>query len=385
MSILLDFIPFQILGGVGGAASFTKAVYDEFFRRKPAEVRVLAAYDATLPVEGRYDCHKIAEAWGITLIDISTQTLVEVIRREAVNTFFIAIGQFYSRFDLKGIDCKTIMFIHDIFDVERCDNRIDLILSDKQHESRWKRAKRWINLLSGRWDRRKEETYQHIMPLFTAEKTIPYTVSAYSKSALEYYFPQCKNKVRICYSPLNEKGCEVGGIQNPQLSSLIEKGKPFLLMLAANRIYKNAALLMKVFTRLQNEYPDLHLLTLKYGKSISDRHIDINYLSDSDLEIAYQHAYILVFASFFEGFGYPPIEAARYGTPTVASNVTSIPEILGNAGVYFSPFYPSDLYHAIKIMMEKRDLYVEAAQKRYQEVLKRQQEDLERLIIEILT
>ena len=33
MSILLDFIPFQILGGVGGAASFTKAVYDEFFRR----------------------------------------------------------------------------------------------------------------------------------------------------------------------------------------------------------------------------------------------------------------------------------------------------------------------------------------------------------------
>lgn len=135
MSILLDFIPFQILGGVGGAASFTKAVYDEFFRRKPAEVRVLAAYDATLPVEGRYNCHKIAEAWGITLIDISTQTLVEVIRREAVNTFFIAIGQFYSRFDLKGIDCKTIMFIHDIFDVERCDNRIDLILSDKQHES----------------------------------------------------------------------------------------------------------------------------------------------------------------------------------------------------------------------------------------------------------
>ena len=81
MSILLDFIPFQILGGVGGAASFTKAVYDEFFRRKPAEVRVLAAYDATLPVEGRYDCHKIAEAWGITLIDISTQTRRSSARR----------------------------------------------------------------------------------------------------------------------------------------------------------------------------------------------------------------------------------------------------------------------------------------------------------------
>ena len=155
-------------------------------------------------------------------------------------------------------------------------------------------------------------------------------------------------------------------------------------MLAANRMQKNPHTLLKVFKRLLVDYPDLHLLTLKYGHSIHPQHIDIPFLTDSDLEYAYKYAYALVFASYFEGFGYPPIEALRYGTPTVASNVTSIPEILGEAGVYFSPFYPADLYRALNDVLQNRDRYKKAIVQRYTEITQKQQNDLGKLVSEIL-
>lgn len=382
-NLLIDFIPFQTVGGVGGAASFAKAIYDELFSSLPPDVHVMAAYDSTLPTTGRFDCQQLAKTWKITLVDISADTLASITQRLSVDTFFMAIAQFYTQYDLSGIACKVIMFIHDIYDWEKCDNRIDLVLSDRIIETRWLHVKRIINLCGGRWKKIHAKRYQKLMPLYIADNTKAYTVSEYSKYALEYYFPQCKDKISICYSPLKNK--ENGSaIDNRQLAELVESGKPYLLLLAANRIYKNASLLVKVFKRLHGDYPDLHMLTLKYGRSIGENHIDIDYLSDSDMEFAYQHSYMLVFASLLEGFGYPPIEAARHGVPTVASNVTSIPEILSYAGVYFSPFYPADLYRAIITMMRDRDKYAELSRKRYEEIVKRQQDDLKSLIAEIL-
>lgn len=384
MNILIDFIPFQITGGISGAASFTKTVYDALFDHRTPDLQIYAAYNATLPTNGRYDCHKLSKEWNISLVDFSTQPLSQIIRSKDINVFFIAIGQLYSQYNLTGITCKTVMFIHDIFDAERCDNRLDLTIVDRYHESRLQRFRRIINLTTGRWNRQMRQCYNNIMPLYTASNTLAYTVSDYSRYALRYYFPEIQKDIRVCYSPLKDNKRKPN-IEDPQLAQLINSGKPYLLMLAANRIYKNAAMLTKVFLRLQTEYPELHLLSLRYGECISEQHIDIKYLSDSDLEHAYEHAYALVFGSFFEGFGYPPIEAAHYGTPAVASNVTSIPEILGPAGFYFSPFYPADLYRALKLVLTNRDIHAEAIRQRYNEIRDRQQCDLEHLINEILT
>ena len=112
---------------------------------------------------------------------------------------------------------------------------------------------------------------------------------------------------------------------------------------------------------------------------------DIEFLSDSDLEHAYKNAVALVFPSFFEGFGYPPIEAAKYSTPTVASNVTSIPEILGDAGCYFSPFYPAALYQAILTVLDGREQFAERARKRYEYIKEIQERQLKDLIRELTT
>lgn len=384
MNILLDFIPFQNAGGVGGAASFTKAVFDAIVARCDTSVHLYAMFDAKVPVGRQYDYRQIAQQHGITLLDISSTPIHEYVDRHKIDTLLICIGQFYANYDLEGINCKVVMFIHDIFNVEGDDNKVDLLIHDPYIETTLQRFKRLVNVFSGRWKRQIHKAYQNIMPLYSAPNTVAYTVSEYTRSSLAYYFPNMKKEIHVCYSPAREILMDKS-VDDADLLRLIGSGKPYLLLLAANRRYKNAHILMKVFKRLLTDHPDLHLLTLKYGRSIHPQHLDISFLSDSDLEHAYEHAYALVFASFFEGFGYPPIEALKHGTPVVASNVTSIPEILGEAGVYFSPFYPADLYRALRLVIDNRDIRKSEIERQAGKISQRQQEDLHKLVDQILS
>ena len=386
MNILLDFLPFMYDGrtrGIGGVASFAKTIYDEVFKRIEPSINLFGLYDSKFSVGKQYDYQKYVDEHNIQLLDISTTPISIYTKQKNIDVLFIAVGQFYASYDLTGISCKTIMFIHDIADVERADNHIDLLLWDKTEKKGWQWLKGCDNIFLGRWVKQNYRIYNNIIPLYTAENTLAYTVSEYSKNALKYYFPELKKDIRICYSPAKEPAISKK-IENEALYNIINEKKPYLMLIAANRPYKNFQILGKVFQRLHKEYPDLHLLTLKYGHTINANHIDIPFLSDSDLEHAYANAYALVFASFFEGFGYPPIEAMRHGTPTIASNVTSIPEILGDAGIYFSPIYPADLYKAIKLLITNHDMRKAQMERRLMEIRQRQKNDLQSIVDQIL-
>lgn len=77
---------------------------------------------------------------------------------------------------------------------------------------------------------------------------------------------------------------------------------------------------------------------------------------DADLPALYSQASLLVFPSFFEGFGLPPLEAMACGTPVVASNVTSIPEVTGGAALLVPPQdYPA-MAGAIGRVLSDEDL-----------------------------
>jgi glycosyltransferase involved in cell wall biosynthesis len=78
------------------------------------------------------------------------------------------------------------------------------------------------------------------------------------------------------------------------------------------------------------------------------------YLSNAELSVLLKSAGGLVFPSLYEGFGLPVLEAMATGVPVACSNVTSLPEVAGNAAVFFDPKKPIDIAHAlINLVLDK--------------------------------
>ena len=88
----------------------------------------------------------------------------------------------------------------------------------------------------------------------------------------------------------------------------------------------------------------------------------------------------LAFLSLQEGFGYPPLEAMGYQVPVLSSNVCSMPSILSNSALMFSPFYKNDLFMKLKSLKDNYQDYKELAIIRYQAITQKQQSDFELLI-----
>jgi glycosyltransferase involved in cell wall biosynthesis len=75
--------------------------------------------------------------------------------------------------------------------------------------------------------------------------------------------------------------------------------------------------------------------------------IQLGYVDDTTLQWLYQHCFAFIYPSLFEGFGLPVLEAMSLGVPVIASRVTSIPEIVGEAGILVDPQREDMIYGAM--------------------------------------
>lgn len=78
----------------------------------------------------------------------------------------------------------------------------------------------------------------------------------------------------------------------------------------------------------------------------------LGYITKADKEILYSLAHVFVYPSYYEGFGFPPLEAMTYGVPVVCSNVSSLPEVVSDAALMINPFKVSEISTAIKLVLE---------------------------------
>jgi glycosyltransferase involved in cell wall biosynthesis len=113
---------------------------------------------------------------------------------------------------------------------------------------------------------------------------------------------------------------------------------------------KNFTTLIKSFVIIKRKHPEYKLVivgkkgwkyeqieqTLKHYK-MEKEVIFTGYLSDDELQKVYALATVFVFPSLYEGFGIPPLEAMSCGCPVVSSNVASLPEVVGEAGLLIDP------------------------------------------------
>jgi glycosyltransferase involved in cell wall biosynthesis len=135
--------------------------------------------------------------------------------------------------------------------------------------------------------------------------------------------------------------------------------RPFLLYPANPWPHKNHQRLFEAFARVRRARPELRLILTGTGLERLGRlpeAVEVRgRVPREELAELYRTASALVFPSLYEGFGQPPLEAMASGTPVAASRAGSLPEVCGNAALYFEPTSVDEIAEAILAVLERPD------------------------------
>jgi glycosyltransferase involved in cell wall biosynthesis len=103
------------------------------------------------------------------------------------------------------------------------------------------------------------------------------------------------------------------------------------------------------------------------------------FVREEEKGLLYSLAEIFIYPSFYEGFGFPPLEAMSLGVPTIASNYSSMPEILGEGAFLINPNKPSEICLAIEILLKNEKVYSYYIKKGLQraEIVKKEKRNFE--------
>jgi glycosyltransferase involved in cell wall biosynthesis len=189
------------------------------------------------------------------------------------------------------------------------------------------------------------------------------TVSEASKRDILHYFDIPGDKVTVIHNGLDER------FRVPPPESEVHRVRErfqlheqFILYAGNVKPHKNVERLIDAFHILHtNGFEHLKLLiigsdiskyaTLRRAIHTHDLHKYVRFLgfvSDETLAALYRLAAVFVFPSLYEGFGFPPLEAMASGTPVVASNLSSLPEVLGDAALLVDPYDANAIADAIR-------------------------------------
>ena len=319
----------------------------------------------------------------VEYIDFSRKGLKAIVHDYNIDLLFTPCLQMFcdQKFgDIKRLGCKVVAVVHDLLDEEMKVSGMQTFMYQKHPPLllRFMLSRLKIRLLSGNMKKR-EKIMEEIMAHNDATVV---TVSQYSRASFHFHYSHLGKEAKVLYSPM-KVSTRKAEIENEQLRNVINNGEKYLLILSADRLMKNAENMLAAFHKFKETHPGnpFKLITIGYKKnSLFADHISLPFVSASDLENAYFHCHALLYPSLFEGFGYPPLEAMKYGKPVICSNVCSMREVLEDSPIYFSPIYQTDMYKALCTFVETP--YEQLADKaitQFQKVANRQKSDLQEL------
>ena len=177
-----------------------------------------------------------------------------------------------------------------------------------------------------------------------------FTDSEFAKQEILSYFPKAASKTDIAYLAADADLIPLENLAAENFLKVHGIKKPFVLGLGSLESRKNSLGLIKAYTAMPEYLRDGYQLVLfgfrGYAESPDKRFIEeehltniviLGYISNAEKTTLYRESSLFVFPTFAEGFGVPPVEAMECGAPVITSNVTSMPEVCGDAALYVDP------------------------------------------------
>lgn len=223
-----------------------------------------------------------------------------------------------------------------------------------------------------------------LIPYAAKHSQYVFTVSNHAKKDIEDHYNIDSKNVIVTYNAVNESYRIMSEKELDKNELYLKFGikNDYILSVCNLQPRKNLVRLIQAYKKLKGEKGGQEQLVIVGKKAwmfndilkeALDGASDIiftDYVDSVDLVRLYNAAKLFVYPSFFEGFGIPPLEAMACGTPVVVANATSLPEVVGDAGIYFDPFNVDDIKEAIKKMLTDEKLREESVLKNPEQVRK---------------
>lgn len=193
--------------------------------------------------------------------------------------------------------------------------------------------------------------YKKWMPRYLAYTDHIITVSEFSKSEIIAGYNIPADKISVVYNGITDAYKPVSEDQKKITRDRYTNGRPYFVYLGAIHPRKNILTLVRAFEQFKSSHPSDHQLVLagraswhteEVFKAIADSKWkdDIHlpgYIATADATALVGSAEAMIYPSLYEGFGLPLVEAMACGVPVICSNVSSLPEVAGNAALLFAP------------------------------------------------
>ena len=204
-----------------------------------------------------------------------------------------------------------------------------------------------------------------------------FAVSNFTRNEISRIFDISCERIDVVYNAIDERFLHGHATASDRdlIAQRYQVTYPFLLYAGRISPHKNVVRMIEAFSALKTElekteaYPDLKLIII--GDDLSGNpdlrrtvirsgvQHDVRFLGFVPIDVLrifYDEAKIFVFPSLYEGFGLPPLEAMAHGTPVVASNVSSLPEVVGDAAVLVNPENVFEIMRALHRVLTDKSL-----------------------------
>lgn len=347
--ILYDLIALQPQGNIikHGGGSYARSI---FFRLVERDINFAVFYNSRLQLDA--DIKNKLMQRTIRVYDLNQLSLAEIVAQNPNTIIYSILPQQYM-FN----ECLTIGTIHDCRELELPNDYFEFLYPISFRRILVK-LYRYIFPTSY-----KNRIKKIVRQKWLHKNFIPTTITNYTKELLINSFETDKfNSIPIFMTPFFGDNYSL-----TPTNIIVDKKKNYFLMVSGDRWLKNnlralIALDQLFSTKLLKNYKVIitgikSLGIFKHRFKNINRFETVGYVSDQELEQLYKNAYCFIFPSLNEGFGIPPLESMRFSTPVLASHSSAIPEVCGNAALYFNPFSISDIKQKIEQLVIDSNLY----------------------------